>query len=260
MIYDPRAAAAFYDTYGEREWSRFEAPGWQASFATHTHYLRRHVQAGDRVLDIGCGPGRFTLELVALGAHVVAADLSPRQLELHALNVPDEAIEARVVADVLDLSQFADNSFDATVCYGGPLSYVLDEAPRAVAELVRVTRPGGLVLVSTMALIGATLSANGGIFRLVQEFGEETVREVTQTGRLPSALSNGHLDMQLYRSNELRALLEPHGTVVAASATGIFTGSDADPALLAALELDLGAEPGALDLGNHILVVLEVAP
>lgn len=259
MIYDPVAAAAFYDAYGEREWTRFDPPGWQASFATHVHYLRRHVNADDRVLDVGCGPGRFTLELVALGARVVAADLSPRQLELHALNVPDEAIEARVVADVLDLSQFEDDSFDATVCFGGPLSYVLDEAPRAVAELARVTRPGGVVLVSTMALVGATLAASGGIAELVRRYGADTVREVTRTGRLPSALSNGHLDLRLYRASELRSLLEAHGTVVAASATGMFTTDDADPELLGELELELGAEPGAVDVGTHILAVLEVA-
>ena len=148
-----------------------------------------------------------------------------------------------------------------TVCYGGPLSYVLDEG----AACRGGGSCGSRVLavsssVSTMALIGATLSANGGIFRLVQEPGEETVARGHTDWTVAFCAIERASRHALYRSNELRALLEPHGTVVAASATGIFTGSDADPALLADLELDLGAEPGALDLGNHILVVLEVAP
>ena len=130
MTYDAAAAAAFYDEYGEREWTRFEDGRTSAiSLTTHLHYLRRFVKAGDRVLDIGCGPGRFTLALAALGARTVAADLSPRQLELHRENVPDDAVEARVLADVVDLSQFGRDEFDAVVCFGGPLSYALDRAP-----------------------------------------------------------------------------------------------------------------------------------
>jgi SAM-dependent methyltransferase len=260
VTYDPAVAAAFYDAYGEREWTRFEDGRTPpASLETHLHYLRRYVGVGDRVLEIGCGPGRFTLELVALGARVVAADLSPGQLELHRRRVPDDAIEDRVVADVVDLSRFADSSFDATVCYGGPLSYVMDEAPRAVAELVRVTRPGGHVLVSVMSLVGPTLSAPGGVAGLVAAYGVETVRTVTATGTLGPHLGEHGLLMQLYRASELRRLLEPHGTIVAASATGMFARDDGDPELLAELELDLGAEPGALDIGHHILAVLEVA-
>jgi ubiquinone/menaquinone biosynthesis C-methylase UbiE len=151
--YDARQAAAFYNEYGEREWTRFEDGRTPAtSIVTHIHYLEQFVQRGDRVLDIGCGPGRFTIELARLGARVVAADVSPGQLDLHRRYVSDagadDAVELRVVADVLDLSQFANAEFDVTVCYGGALSYVLDRAPQAVGELARVTRPGGHILLS----------------------------------------------------------------------------------------------------------------
>ena len=260
MTYDPAVAAAFYDEYGEREWTRFDDGRTPpASLATHLHYLRSFVQRGDRTLDIGCGPGRFTLELIEVGARVVAADLSPGQLELHRRNVPDDAIEARVVADVVDLSRFANDEFDAVVCFGGPLSYVMDEAPAALSELVRVTRPGGHVLLSVMSLVGATLSVPGGVGALVAEYDAETVRRVTATGRLGAELGAHGLLMRLYRWSELRQLLEPHGRVVAAAATGMFARDDADSSLLAELELDLGAEPGAIDVGHHILAVLEVA-
>jgi SAM-dependent methyltransferase len=260
LSYDPAAAAAFYDEYGEREWTRFEDGRTPpASLATHLHYLRSFVRPGDRTLDIGCGPGRFTLDLLSIGARVVAADLSPGQLELHRRNVPEDAVEARVVADVVDLSQFADAEFDAVVCYGGPVSYVMEEAPTAVAELARVTRPGGHVLLSVMSLIGATLSVQGGVGALVAEYDEETVRRVTSSGQLGAELGAHGLLMRLYRWSELRQLLEPHGRIVAASATGMFARDEADPSLLAELELDYGAEPGALDAGHHILAVLEVA-
>jgi SAM-dependent methyltransferase len=262
VSYSAATAAAFFDEYGEREWERFDRPGLSASLATHLHYLAAAVRPGDRVLDAGCGPGRFTIELARLGARVVALDVSPGQLDLHRRHVveagAEDAVEERLVADVCDLSVLPDGSFDVTVCFGGPLSYVLDHAPAAIAELARVTRPGGRLLVSAMTTIGATLGALGGVAELVESFGAETVRAVSRTGILPSALSNGHLELRMYRASELVALLEQHGTVVAASATGIFRNDTAPADLLAELELDLGAEPGAFDVGQHFLAVLEV--
>jgi SAM-dependent methyltransferase len=262
LTYDAREAATFYDEYGEREWTRFEDGRTPAvSIATHSHYLRRFVAAGDRVLDIGCGPGRFTIELARIGATVVAADISPGQLELHERFVggagADAAVERRVVADVIDLSEFADGEFDAVVCYGGALSYVIDEAPRAVGELARVARRRGHVLVSVMALVGATVSALEGVLAVADEHGDDAVRGVVATGLLPRAYG-GHLPMKLYRWRELSELMASHGEVVAATATGLFADSAAHEPLLAHLELELGAEPGAIDAGRHILAVLRV--
>jgi len=157
--WDPQRAASFYDDYGESEWTRFEDGRTPApSLDVHLDRLRRFVNGGDRVLEVGAGPGRFTIELARLGAQVAVSDLSPGQLELNREHVVaaglDEHVTERTVADVLDLSRWEDASFDATVCFGGPLSYVVDRAEQAIAELVRVTRPGGHVLVSVMSLVG----------------------------------------------------------------------------------------------------------
>ena len=148
MRYDPEGMAAFFDEYGEQEWQRFEDGRTSPiSAAVHAHYLRRFVRRGDRVLDAGAGPGRFTLEVGRLGATVTVADVSPGQLELNRRMLTEARLEEhvtdRVVADILDLGAFADGTFDASVCYGGPLSYVLDNADQALGELLRVTRPGG---------------------------------------------------------------------------------------------------------------------
>ena len=264
LRWDPAAAAAFYDDYGEREWTRFDdgrTP--QIQIAVHAHYLREYVHAGDRVLDAGCGPGRFTIELARLGARVVANDLSPRQLELHREKVAaagaEEAVEERVVADVCALP-FPDDTFDATVCYGGALSYVLERAPDAVRELARVTRRGGHVLVSTMSVVGTTTHFAEAVLDVAREEGVAVVDSIAATGLLPQP--HGHLPMKMYRWRELRALLEPHGEIVAASACGLFGAtSPREPELaklVERLEIALAAEPGAVDAGQHILAVLRV--
>jgi SAM-dependent methyltransferase len=102
--------------------------------------------ADARVLDIGAGRGAITRALVeARGSagSIVAGDISPRMLEqLAALQLP--GVETRLLdARALDLP---DASFDM-VFAGFVLSSIPDPAP-AIAELARVLRPGGQLLLS----------------------------------------------------------------------------------------------------------------
>lgn len=101
-----------------------------------------------RVLDIGSGPGVFTLALLALGADCWVVDLAPRMIaEARALLATHPQAD-RVHYDVADVERlpFADGSFDTTLCVG--VVQYLDAIERAVGELARVTRPGGQVIVS----------------------------------------------------------------------------------------------------------------
>ena len=84
--------------------------------------------------------------------------------------------------DVTDLSHFPDRSFDGVVCYGGPISYVFDRADDAVEEMLRVTRPGGYVLLSVMSLTGATRRFLGAVHDIYQKVGLEAIQEVVDTG------------------------------------------------------------------------------
>ena len=265
MKYDPAHVASFYDAYGDQEWTRFDdgrTP--RPSLEVHFEQLRRFVVAGDRVLDIGAGPGRFTIELARIGADVTVADISPGQLALNEQRVSAEGLEERVtervVADVLDLGHWADGAFDVTVCFGGPLSYILDGADRAVAELVRVTKPGGYVLVSVMSLVGAVTHFLPILVDLVRRDGVPKNDEIVRTGLLSDEPDYGHLPMKLFRWSELEALLAEHGTIVGASAAGLLpTAEVAEPELadfLVRTELALAEEPGALSSGQHILAVL----
>ncbi len=266
MGWDPERAAAFYDDYGEREWTRFEDGRTPApSLDVHLEHLRRFVRAGDRVLDVGAGPGRFTIELARLGADVAVADLSPGQLELNRERVEEAGLEERIlertVADVLDLAHWEDASFDATVCFGGPLSYVVDRAEEGVTELVRVTKPGGHVLLSVMSLVGTVVHYLPILLDLVRRDGAPKNDEIVRSGLLPEEPDYGHLAMKLFRWSELEALLTRHGTIVAASAAGLLpTAEVEEPELrefLSRAELELAEEPGALSCGQHILAVLQ---
>lgn len=265
LSWDDERAASFFDEYGEREWTRFEDGRTPApSLDVHLEQLRRFIHAGDRVLDVGAGPGRFTIELARLGADVVVADVSPVQLEQNRERVTAAGLEERILertlADVLDLSRWDDGAFDATVCFGGPLSYVVDRAEDGVAELVRVTRPGGLVLLSVMSLVGTVVHFLPILLDLARRDGVPKNEEIIRTGLLPEEPDYGHLAMKLFRWSELETLLSRHGEVVAASAAGLLPAEQPeDPelrAFLSRIELALADEPGALSCGQHILAVL----
>jgi SAM-dependent methyltransferase len=260
--YDPEHIARYFDEYGTREWERFDAtPMDRVGLEVHLRLLREHIHDGDRVLDAGAGPGRFTLELARLGATVVAGDISPRQLDLHAeMTASVEAsIEDRQLLDILDLSRFLDASFDAVVCFGGPLSYVLGEADAALDELLRVTKPGGYVLLSVMSLLGAARAFFDQLPPLVDEFGwERAITDIFETGDLDGEINKGHV-CRLYRWRSLRALLERHPCrIVTASAANFFSvANDAWDDRFLEVEIDACREPGALDGGTHILAVVE---
>jgi ubiquinone/menaquinone biosynthesis C-methylase UbiE len=107
--------------------------------------------AGDvslkRVIDLGCGEGRFSRMLGARGATVVGVDLQPAFVEYaRARGGPRETY---VAGDMQRLDGFDDASFDLAVSY-----ITLVDVPdmgRAVAEAARVVRPGGRFLVCNVS-------------------------------------------------------------------------------------------------------------
>jgi SAM-dependent methyltransferase len=256
-----------FDAAAADEWGRFDRRLFgRVSLRLHQQMLAEHVRGGDRVLDAGAGPGRFTIELARLGARVVVVDVSPVMLDLNVEKVSEagfeDQIEARELLDIADLSHFADASFDAVVCFGGPLSYLRDRGPVAVRELVRVTKPGGHLLVSVMSRIGVhRIWLEAILGRFSDRVGHEARDRVFRTGELTGDLNDGGHAMHLYTYAELRALLESAGCeVVSAAAANFITARahdlDLDEEREATLvEWDLAAcrEPGAIDGGTHIL-------
>ena len=116
------------------------SPADEIKLYIHSHYLEKHIEPGSLVLDVGAGPGRFTQLLVSLGATVVVADISAQQIELNKrfaaeLNFAHGVKEWRQL-DICDMSTFADELFDAVVCYGNPLGYVFESLWGSLHELL----------------------------------------------------------------------------------------------------------------------------
>jgi ubiquinone/menaquinone biosynthesis C-methylase UbiE len=102
--------------------------------------------AGKRVLDVGCGDGSVLLDMLRYGASVQdlqGIDLLPDRVESARAKLPGAHIEAGDARTLPD----DDASFDLTLGFTLLSSVVEAEARRDVAaEMARVTRPGGIVL------------------------------------------------------------------------------------------------------------------
>jgi ubiquinone/menaquinone biosynthesis C-methylase UbiE len=96
-----------------------------------------------RWLDVGCGNGAFTEELIARCAPAVVTAIDPSEDQLaYARTRPGATMADFRVADAQDLP-FPDRSFDSAAM-ALVISFVSDP-DKAVAEMARVVRPGGLV-------------------------------------------------------------------------------------------------------------------
>lgn len=111
------------------------------------------MQPGDRVLDLGCGEGRHVIslyvaaEVLAVGVDLGFADLQTSRSRFSEFAEPDNPRKsfALLQSNAMTLP-FADDSFDTVVC-----SEVLEHIPDyrgALAEITRVVRPGGTLIVS----------------------------------------------------------------------------------------------------------------
>lgn len=101
---------------------------------------------GQRILDVGCGPGFYAEELVSRGAYVVGFDSSASMVDLARGRVGDGA-EFRVHDLAEPLDWLEDESFDAAVA---PLViHYVDDRRQVFREIHRVLEPGGHVVVST---------------------------------------------------------------------------------------------------------------
>jgi SAM-dependent methyltransferase len=106
------------------------------------------LRPGQRVLDVGCGPGRHARALAERGIEVVGVDLSPRFVELAAEGAPAGA--TFVVGDARRLT--FDAEFDAVIslCQGG-FGLVREDDPSVLDGIVRALRPGGRVALTAFS-------------------------------------------------------------------------------------------------------------
>ncbi|WEH14402.1 methyltransferase domain-containing protein [Streptomyces sp. VNUA24] len=142
----PKARETAVYTHGHHE-SVLRSHTWRTA-ANSAAYLLGSLKPDMTVLDIGCGPGTITADLAALvpDGHVTGADQAPGILEQARATAAGRGLDNVdfAVADVHALD-FPDGTFD--VVHAHQVLQHVGDPVQALREMVRVTRPGGLIAV-----------------------------------------------------------------------------------------------------------------
>jgi ubiquinone/menaquinone biosynthesis C-methylase UbiE len=102
------------------------------------------------ILDAGCGTGVFTADILEAGSNVVGLELAFNMLWVAQKRFSGQPFRP-IQADMLSLP-FANQSFDKSISITA-IEFI-EDAKAAVDELFRVTKPGGVIVVATLNVLG----------------------------------------------------------------------------------------------------------
>jgi len=170
---------AYYDRMAETERDRLQHPYRRLELESTLRLIDEYFPKAGHVVDIGGGPGRYSIELIRRGYAVSLIDLSPeliavaegalRQLGLHT--------QRTVCANATDLSAIGRESADAALLLG-PMYHLVEPSDRcqALSELRRILKPGAPAVVGYINPWGILRS---GLFEFPDCYADEPhIREL----------------------------------------------------------------------------------
>ena len=147
--------AEHYDINPRKEWDRLKKDH-PFEFRITTRMMERYIKPEDSILDIGGGPGRYSIHYAKKGHQVTLFDLSKENVAFAKKMARNHHVKMKYeVGDACDLSRFQDSAFDQ-VFLMGPLYHLLnlDDRKKAVSEAIRVLKPGGHLFASFISIFG----------------------------------------------------------------------------------------------------------
>ena len=160
--------------------------------------IKNHVGKDDVVLECACGTGLLTLPMAQICKEIVATDYSDgmlKQTQKKIAGYPNVTVQK---ASILDIP-FEDNKFDVVVAAN--VIHLLDEPEKALAEMKRVCKPGGKLIIPTYinkesknSMVAAKLLSMFGV-DFKRQFSLESYKEF---------FVDHHVDVKEYRIGDGR--------------------------------------------------------
>ncbi len=139
----------YYNDYDEE--GRLLSRHGRVEYLTTMKYIRESLAdiSDPEILEVGAGTGRYSVTLAKQGLRVTAVELVEHNLEVLRSKLDGTEPITAIRGNALDLSRLADDGFDLTMLLG-PMYHLYTKAEKlqALSEAVRVTKPGGRILVA----------------------------------------------------------------------------------------------------------------
>lgn len=156
-INDAEIVKAYYNSEVEGEWERLGKNYFE--FRITCVFMEKYIKTGERVLDIGGGPGRYSLYWAEKGCDVTLFDLSEGNVIFAQMKAKENNLKINAYAgnalNVSEILQSETEKFDH-VFLMGPLYHLLEEKQRitAVNEAMKMLKKGGKLYVSFISHMG----------------------------------------------------------------------------------------------------------
>ena len=177
----------YYNSYDED--ARLLSRHGQVEYLTTMKYIRKYLSgiADPSIIEIGAGTGRYSVTLAKIGYKVTAIDLVQKNIDIMRSKLDGTEDINVMQGNALDLSYIEDNSFDLTMLLGPMYHlYTKKDKLRALSEAVRVTRPGGHILVAYCMNESTVIQYIFGMANPSKTSGEKMFDKITKNWRCMS--------------------------------------------------------------------------
>ena len=147
----------YYDSDVLMEWNRLEEHPYE--FELTVRMMNRYIKPGDSILDIGGGPGRYSLYFAGRGCDVTLLDLSSSNVNFALKKAEELNVRLNgIVGDAREVGELVSGSYDH-VFIMGPMYHLLDEQDRARAinSALPLLKEGGNLYVSFILIFSGMI-------------------------------------------------------------------------------------------------------
>jgi ubiquinone/menaquinone biosynthesis C-methylase UbiE len=157
----------FLAANGAGEIWNWESPAGKERWRRRVKLLTDFIQPGSLVLELGCGTGYFTKEIIKTGAEVTAIDISPELLNVAKTEITSPKVSFR--EENAYQMTFPDNSFDYIV--GSSVLHHLD-VKKAMSEIYRTLKPDGTIAFTEPNMMNPQIALQKNIPYLKRKLGD----------------------------------------------------------------------------------------